>query len=125
MKTFFFTFCLVIFASVLYAQNQKTVIYCTVGITGLVHYGDLATLLPDSLKASLLVDPRKDLKLRKLDHVLLYMFNNGWKLVAIESNVTGGGMVTTDTNYLLTKEIYLDAPARALFMEHLLNSEKK
>jgi hypothetical protein len=125
MKTLFFTICLFVFAGPLFAQNQKTVIYCTVGVTGIVRYGDLAKFLPDSLKTSILVDPRKDLNLRKLDHVLLYMFNNGWKLASIESNVTGGGMVTSDIYYFLTKEIYLDNAAHALFMQNLLNSEKR
>jgi hypothetical protein len=124
MKTFFFAICLFIFTSSLFAQNRKTVIYCMVNVTGRVNYGDLAKLLPDSLK-TLLVDPRKELKLRKLDHVLLYLINTGWKLSAEQPDVSGNDVVTSNNSYLLTKEIYLDPPARALFMQNLLNIEKK
>jgi hypothetical protein len=125
MKTFLLAICIVIFVSVLHAQNRKTVIYCSVSITGKVNYRDLAKLLPDSLRTGLLVDPRKDLHLRKLDHVLLYLVNTGWKLSAIQSDVGGNDIISTSNTYLLTKEIYLDAPARALFMENLFNIEKR
>jgi len=125
MKAFFLTIFVLVFCFNICAQNRKTVIYCTVSITGKVNYGDLAKLLPDSLRTGILVDPRKDLHLRKLDHVLLYLINTGWKLSAIQADVGGNGIVSTSNSYILTKEIYLEPTARALFMENLLNSEKK
>ncbi len=122
------TAALVIFLSILscslYAQTPKTVIYCSLDVIGRTNYGDLAKLLPDSLK-QVLADPRKEFNLHDQDHVLLWMTNNGWKLVSVESNVTGGGMVTTGFIYFLSREVYLDPAARALFKQNLLNSEKK
>jgi hypothetical protein len=96
-----------------------------VDIAGQINYGDLAKLLPDSLKSIAIANPRKDYDLHNVNHVLLWMSLNGWKLISVESDVTGGGMVSTQINYYLSKEIYLDPPARALFMQNVLNSEKK
>src|ERR1700761_7024626 len=112
MKTFFTIICLSFFTSLLFAQSQKTTIYCTVSISGRVDYGDLANLLPDSLKTTLIIDPRKDLNLKKVNHVLLYLMNKGWKLVAEQSDVSGNGIVTTTNYYVLTREIYLNPEAR-------------
>jgi len=124
MKILFLSVCLFVFASSLRAQNQKTFIYCTLDASGRTDYGDLNKLLPDSLK-TILIDPRKDDNIRSLSHVLLFMGLNGWKLVSIDANVTGGGMVSSTSTYYLSKEIYLDAAAHALFMQNLLNNGKK
>jgi hypothetical protein len=125
MKTFFVALLMCFSAATLFAQTTKTAIYCTLDVSGQVNYGDLAKLLPDSLKSIALANPRKDYDLHNVNHVLLWMSLNGWKLISVESNVTGGGIVSTEINYYLSKEIYLDPATRALFMQNLLNSEKK
>jgi hypothetical protein len=125
MKTFLLASFLCILSFSLFAQSTKTVIYCSIDPIGRTYYGDLNKLLPDSLKTRVLVDVRKQFNLRDPDHVLLWMTMNGWKLISVQSNVTGGGMISTNYIYRLSKEIYLDPAARDIFMQNLLNSEKK
>jgi hypothetical protein len=77
---------------------------------------------------SILINPRKENNLKQLDDVLLWMSLNGWKLVSIRANTSGGGgnlSISTEISYYLSKEITLDDAARALFTEALRNVEKK
>ena len=106
------------------AQKKEITVFCTIDFAGRAQYGDLGKLLPDSLKSTLLIDPRKQVNLRNPLHVVLWMNENGWKLVTVISNVTSGGMVTTEYGYFMSKQIYLDDAAAALFHQNLINSEK-
>ena len=108
------------------AQTQPTTIYCTISDVGKVNYGNLDKLLPDSIKTSLLVDPRKQFKFRNAENVLLWMSLHGWKLVSAEASVGGiGGNVSSSTFYLLSREINLDETARALLIQRLESIENK
>jgi hypothetical protein len=103
------------------AQTQKITVFCHIDPIGKVFYGNLAKFLPDSLKASVLVDARKEPGLRNVDNVLLWMSLNGWKVITSEPYLSGG----VASSYLLSKDIWLDAAARASVMDKLANSEKK
>jgi hypothetical protein len=110
-----------------FAQTQKTIVFCRISSAGQVNYGNLEKLLPDSIKTSLLVDPRKEFKFRNADNVILWMSLNDWKLICTEANVNGmpGYPVTASANYLMSKEIVLDEVARAACLKGLETLEKK
>jgi hypothetical protein len=104
-------------SSRLFAQMQKIVVYSNVECSfGEVDYGDLKKLLPDSITAKLLIDPKKTYGLKKPYDVLLWMSTNGWKLVttALQSSY-----------YMMSKDIYLDKPAYDLYISKLTSSNKK
>jgi len=122
MKPLLFALLLCIGTSALFAQGQKTVIYSNITYQGKVDYGDLKKLLPDSLAAKLLIDPKKAYNLRQPDHVLLWMTTNGRKLVGTNSNVMSG---SSFIGYLMSKDIYLDSAAYALYVNDLMNIEVK
>ena len=94
-------------------QQPNTIVHCVV-IQGQVYYANLAKLLPDSIQAGLLIDPRKKFNMKPAN-VLLWMETQGWTIVS------GSG----DGGYIwMTKGIYLDDSARALYVQKLENGSK-
>ena len=131
MKKIIFVLTLSFLSVYAFAQKQTVTIFCSVDYNGNVNYNtqDYATtnkalafldkLLPDSIKTKVLVDPKKEYHFKHGNETLLWMAQNGWKIVS----TTGNSYQTT--SWLLSREISLDAPARALFMEKLENLETK
>ncbi|HEY4147491.1 MAG TPA: hypothetical protein VGM41_01115 [Chitinophagaceae bacterium] len=106
------------------AQTQKIAVFCRLFDNGKADYGNLVALLPlvvtDSVKNSLLVDPRKDYHMNNLSDAYMLMTMNGWKLVAPNVDINGyGGGVSSGTYFLLTKDIYTDDKGKAIFMQRL------
>jgi hypothetical protein len=119
MKALSITLLMVALSVCSFAQTKKTTIFCDVTSDGKVFYYDLNKILPDSLSATLLVDPKKDHKFKNDMNVLMWMSLHGWNLRSILSN---------DRNYvhyLLSRDIELDDNARALFAASLENQVKK
>jgi hypothetical protein len=126
MKKLLFTILLCIGSVALFAQSHKKItVYCTIGNGGRIDYGDLKKLLPDSTNSKLLVDPRTSNGIKDSGHTLLLMTAYGWKLASVETNVTGGAFTSSSSNYLMTKDIYLSTSAYALYLNTLINIEKK
>jgi len=132
MKKIILAFTLSFLSVTAFAQKQAVTIFCTVDFNGNVNYNtqDYATnnnklsnilnqILPDSIKAKVLIDPKKEYHFKYGNETLLWLAQNGWKIVS--SNGGGNG----NSFWLLSREIKLDAPARALFMEKLENLEIK
>lgn len=108
------------------AQTQPTTVFCTISGVGKVNYGNLDKLLPDSIRTALLVDPQVQFKFKQGNDVLLWMSLHGWKLMGTETSVGGvNGNVNSSSFYLLSKEINLDEPARALLLQRLETVENK
>ncbi|GGA84752.1 hypothetical protein [Puia dinghuensis] len=108
-----------------HSQTPNTVINCWIDNGG-VNYGHLAELLPDSITANLLVNPRKKFHMRDGNVILLWLEQQGWKLLAVDVSASGsGGNVFSRSNYILSKEIYLDDAARTLFLQKLEGIENK
>jgi hypothetical protein len=76
-------------------------------------------ILPDSIKNKVLIDPKKEFKFKYGNETLLWLAANNWKIVSTMGDKSG------TTFWLLSREISLDAPARALFMQNLENLEVK
>ena len=126
MKKILFTLLLCVSSLLVFAQSHKRItVYCTISSNGKIDYGDLKKLLPDSTNAKLLVDPKTRYGIKKPDHTLLLMSTYGWKLASVITDVTGGAFTSSSTGYLMSKEIYLDGPAYALYLNKLINIEKK
>jgi hypothetical protein len=107
------------------AQTPKTIVNCWIQ-GGKVNYGHLAELLPDSVTTDLLVDVRKKLNTKDGNLMLLWLEQQGWKLLAVDPQTTGiNGNVSSYSIYILSKEIDLDAAARTLFLQKLENLSKK
>jgi len=107
-------------------------IFCTVDFNGNINYNtqDYATnnnklshildqILPDSIKTKVLIDPKKVYHFKYGNETLLWLAQNGWKIVSSIGGNNGNSF------WLLSREIPLDAPARALFMQKLENLEIK
>jgi hypothetical protein len=107
---------LVFVTLVSYGQTPNTVINCYV-TNGRVDYGNLAKLLPDSMQTSLLIDPRKKFNMKDASNVVLWFEMQGWKIVGVAAT-------SVYTTIWLTKGIYLDDTARALFLQKLENFQK-
>ena len=122
MKKLFLTLILCISVSAIFAQTKKITIYSTINWDGSVDYADLKKLLPDSVAGKILIDPQKTPGLHKANHILLWMTANGWKLITSTGDVMRG---TSFPGYLMSKDIRLDSAAYAIYMYHLVNSEKK
>ena len=118
-------FCIGAFA--LSAHAQKITVYCTISSNGKIDYGDLKKLLPDSTSAKLLVDPRTQYGIKKSNHTLLLMSTYGWKLASVITNVSGGGgtFTSSSSEYLMSKEIYLDAASYGSYLNNLIHIETK
>jgi hypothetical protein len=100
------------------AQTPKTVVNCWIS-DGRVNYGHLAELLPDSIASALLIDVHKKLNTSDGNLLLLWLEQQGWKLLAVDPHT---GSLPSDL--ILLKELDLDEPARNLFLqklEHLHN----
>jgi hypothetical protein len=125
MKTLFLLFILVCVAMVSYSQRPNTVINCYIR-DGRVNYAHLAQLLPDSIQANLLIDPREKFKMKDGNNILLWLEQQGWRLMGVD--VTGSGVngnADLSSTYVMSKEIYLDDAARVLFLQKLENIENK
>ena len=106
------------------AQSPNTVINCWIS-NGRVNYGNLAELLPDSIATNLLVDPRKKFNMRNFNKILLWLEQRGWKLMTVDISVSGfNGTAGSSSTYIMSKDIYLDDAARALFMQKLETNSK-
>ena len=131
MKKIIFILTLSFLSVFAFAQKQKVTIFCSVDFNGNVYYNTqdfaasnkalsiLNKVLPDSIKTKVLVDPKKEFKFKYGNETLLWLAQNGWKIV---STITNGGQ---SSSWLLSREISLDAAARALFMQNLENLEIK
>src|SRR5258707_1486293 len=112
-------------ALVSYSQAPRTIVNCSI-TNGHVNYGHLADLLPDSIKANLVIDPRKNFNMRDGNNILLWLEQKGWKLMAVDNPTNGiGGNVSSSSTYILSKELDLDDTARTLFLQKLENIENK
>lgn len=131
MKKIIFVLTLSFLSVFAFAQKQQITIFCSVDYSGNVYYNTqdlgatnkslafLDKLLPDSIKTKVLVDPKKMYKFKHGNETLLWLAQNSWKIISVVSNGGGSG------SWLLSREISLDAPARALFMQKLENLEIK
>ena len=125
MRSILVMFVLVFATLVSYSQEPKTVVNCYIR-DGKVNYGRLAELLPDSSQASLLVDPREKFKMKDGNNILLWLEQQGWKLIAIDITGSGAnGNAFLSSTYILSKQIYLDDAARMLFIQKLERIENK
>ena len=125
MRFILVMFLLVFATLVSYSQEPKTVVNCYIR-DGKVNYGRLAELLPDSSQASLLVDPREKFKMKDGNNILLWLEQQGWKLIAIDITGSGAnGNAFLSSTYILSKQIYLDDAARMLFIQKLERIENK
>ena len=97
-------------------QSQKLTVFCRVPNRGLskvdVNYLVLAKILPDSLKASMMVQPKKG---NDIDVVLMRMSTMGWKIVTAEGNLGSAYSVS----YLLSKEINISDAEKAAIAKRL------
>ena len=108
-----------------YSQRPNTVINCYIR-NGRVIYGHLAQLLPDSIQANLLIDPHDKFKMKDGNNILLWLEQQGWRLIGIDVAGAGvNGNADLSSTYVMSKEIYLDDAARALFLQKLENIENK
>jgi hypothetical protein len=125
MKAILITATLVLFNLIPFAQTPKTIVNCWI-TDGNVNYGPLDQVLPDSIKSRLLVDPRKEFNLKDGNNILLWMEQQGWRLVGVDVSTSGGGNgIASRSTYILAREIFLDDPARAIFLQRLQNLEIK
>ena len=125
MRNLFLLSILVCVTMVSYCQRPNTVINCYIR-DGRVNYGHLAQLLPDSIQANLLIDPREKFKMKDGNNILLWLEQQGWRLMGIDISGSGSnGNAFLSSTYILSKEIYLDDVARTLFLQKLENIEKK
>ena len=124
MRAIFLMSLLVCMTLVSHSQTPKIVVNCWIN-NGRVLYGPLQELLPDSIKANLLVDPRQKFNLRECNNVLLWLEQRGWKLVAVDAGNGSFGNIPGNSIYILSKDIYLDDAARTLFLQKLENIENK
>ncbi|MBS1601747.1 MAG: hypothetical protein JST42_03695 [Bacteroidetes bacterium] len=112
-----------------FAQGQSTTIYCSVNLSVLggkrFEYGNLDKLLPDSVKAAVLVYPAKDMRLRNWNDLALWMSLHGWKLASWDAEALGfTGSVSTQSSLIFSRDIYLDEAARALVLDRVEKIEK-
>ena len=118
-------FVLVFATLISHSQEPKTVINCYIR-DGKVNYGRLAELLPDTIQANLLIDPREKFKMKDGNNILLWLEQQGWKLIGIDITGSGAnGNAFPSSTYILSKEIYLDDAARMLFIQKLERIENK
>jgi len=100
MKKIIFILTLSFLSVFAFAQKQKVTIFCSVDFNGNVYYNTqdfaasnkalsiLNKVLPDSIKTKVLVDPKKEFKFKYGNETLLWLAQNGWKIV---STITNGG----------------------------------
>ncbi len=102
---------LLLFSSIASFAQKKINVFCRVALDGVILYPkNLGDFLPDSLRASVLLNPRKDYKIKNLDNVLLFMGANGWKITSYDHRLD---------MYTLNREIYLDESAWEIYLEKL------
>jgi len=127
MKIIFLMSLLVCVTLVSYSQTPKVVVNCWI-FNGRVNYGNLKELLPDSITANLLVDPRQKFNLRENADILLWLEQQGWTIRTVTMPWTTVGIfgnLPYNSVCILSKEIYLDDAARALFLQKLEGIENK
>ncbi len=100
-----------------FAQNKEVSIICSVDARGnIVYPKSLEKILPDSLKASILINIKKDYQINKAEDALLYMGANGWRICFYNSQ----------TNYIImNREILLDEAAWQLYIRKLQGTGSK
>ncbi len=98
------------------AQSQKITVFCRVANRGFskvdVNYLVLPKILPDSLKASVMYQPKKG---NDVDVVLMRMSMMGWKVVTAEGNLGS----SYPASYLLSKEINISDAEKAAVAKRL------
>ena len=115
MKFLTFITILSIFSISSIAQSRKINIYGYVEFSGKVVYPkSLQKILPDSIRAYTLINPRRDYNIKDFDNVLLYMCANGWNIAGVD-NRRG--------EYTITREITLDQKAWELYIAILKELE--
>jgi hypothetical protein len=125
MRSILVMFVLVFATLTSHSQELQTVINCYIR-DGKVNYGHLAELLPDSIQAKLLIDPREKFKMKDGNNILLWLEQKGWKLIGIDITGSGAnGNAFLSSTYILSKNIYLDDAARMLFIQKLEGIENK
>jgi hypothetical protein len=125
MRSILIVFVLVFATLISHAQESKTVINCYIR-DGKVNYGRLSELLPDSIQANLLIDPREKFKIKDENNILLWLEQQGWKLIGIDITGSGAnGNAFLSSTYILSKETDLDDAARLLFIQKLERIENK
>jgi hypothetical protein len=125
MRSILIIVVLVFVTLISHAQEPRTVINCYIR-DGKVNYGHLAVLLPDSIQANLLIDPREKFKMKDGNNILLWLEQQGWTLMGIDITGTGAnGNAFLSSTYILSKKIYLDSAARMLFIQKLERIDNK
>ena len=125
MRSILIMFVLVFATLISHSQEHQTVVNCYIR-DGRVNYGRLAELLPDSIQANLLIDPREKFKMKDGNNILLWLEQRGWNLIGIDITGSGAnGNAFLSSTYILSKKIYLDDAARMLFVQKLERIESK
>lgn len=119
MRSLLLLFVLVFVTLVSYSQTPRTVINCYIR-NGRVNYGHLVKLLPDSIQAKVLIDPRDKFKMKDGNDILLWLEQQGWRLVGVDLAGSGAnGNENLSSTYVLSREIDLGDADRALFLQKL------
>lgn len=95
-----------------FGQAQKITIFCDMDNRGNIYYNSLDKILPDSIRASLLITG-KGLKIRHVEDGLMWMALHGWTVVGLQDHST--------ERYLLRRELVLDEAGSLLFTRNLEN----
>ena len=102
------------------AQTQKVIIYCEIHSTisgPKIDYYGLDAFLPDSIKATVLLDYKNQYRFRNADiqKIILLMGAEGWKLSSI--------LLDTNTiEYILSREIPMDEATRQQYLKKIGDS---
>jgi hypothetical protein len=119
MKRLLFSLVLFVLSVSLKAQTRKIYIYCSVTAGARIKYfTNLEKALPDSLKAALLIDPRKETGLKDSYDAVLYMLAMGWRWTGNFGNIGVDG-------YTLEREVLLDEPTWELYIQRIKALETK
>jgi hypothetical protein len=111
MKTIFLLCFVLGLTNFISGQTKKFHIYCQVN-DGYVDYGNLAGILPDSMKKILVKRPKR---LHNEADILFFMELNGWKIFPGGVSVVNANKM----NYLLFKEIEISEPEEGLIRERI------
>jgi hypothetical protein len=97
--------------------QKKINIFCRIALNGVIYYPkNLEKLLPDSLRAIELINPKNEYKFKDLDDILLVMGANGWRITSFDPRVD---------LYTLNKELTLDEKEWESYREKLKSIEQK
>lgn len=108
---------LFLFSISTFAQNKQVNIFCQMQYNGVIHYPkNLEKVLPDSIRKTVMIDPRKDYELKNSDDVLLLMGADGWDISSVNDRTR---------MYTLCRKITLDETAWELYTEKIKSLEEK